>query len=120
MADRIANIIILAEDQEHQNLARRYLLRVNPKNSRRLRLVPLPGSRQGGSQYVREQIPKQVKVCRDTLGRRASCMLIVLTDADNLTTKGREETLHTAVLGDGQSGVKQAEPIILLIPKWQV
>ncbi len=119
MADRVANIIVLAEDQEHQNLIRRYLLRTG-QNQRTFRLVPLPGKRKCGSQYVREQFPKQVAECRATLGRRASCLLIVITDADNLTTNERERTLHAALKADHQRAIEQTEPVIILIPKWQV
>jgi len=113
MAERIANIIILAEDQEHQSLVYRYLLRAG-HNDRGFRKIPLPGNRQCGSQYVREKFPEQVRECRGTLGRRTSCLLVVITDADNLTPAQREETLL------GQCRVVATEPIVILIPKWQV
>ncbi len=119
MSERIANIIVLSEDAEHQNLVRRYLQRVR-HNDRCFRLAPLPGSRQCGSQYVRERFPEQVKECRGSLGRSASCLLIVITDADNLTVARREQTLHQKLEETGQVAIAPAEPIVLLIPKWQV
>ena len=115
MPKRVANIMILCEDLEHRNLVYRYLLKAG-QNERSVRLVPLPGNRQAGSQYVREQFPKQVRECRGVLGRRASCILIVVTDADNLTPVQRENTL----LGELGDPIEPNEPIILLIPKWNV
>jgi hypothetical protein len=56
--DRIANLIILAEDKEHQNLVRRYLERCG-HDTRTMRLVPLPTRASGGSgeKYVRDPRP---------------------------------------------------------------
>ena len=119
MADRIANVIILAEDKEHENLVKRYLQRAG-HNDRGIRTVALPGNRQSGSQYVREQFPRQVKECRGTLGRRASCLLIVITDADNLTLVDRERTLHDELKQTTHEPIGPSEPIVVLIPKWQV
>jgi hypothetical protein len=119
VADRVANIIILSEDQEHQNLVKRYLQRAG-HNDRSVRPVALPGNRGCGSQYVREKFPEQVKECRGTLGRRASCLLIVVTDADNLTQTQREQTLHAELQGLGHLPLGHGEPIVILIPKWQV
>jgi hypothetical protein len=119
VTERVANIIILAEDQEHEILVKRYLQR-SGHNERSVRPVALPGSRQSGSQHVREQFPKQVKECRGTLGRRASCLLIVITDADNLSTMQREQTLHAELERMGVAHLSHTEPIVILIPKWQV
>lgn len=119
MPDRIAKIIVLAEDQEHQNLVRRYLHRCGHEY-RSFDFIALPGNRGSGSQYVREHFPEQVAKCRETLGRRASCLLIVVTDADNLTTNAREQTLHQEVIQAGHGAIATAEPIVILIPKWQV
>lgn len=119
MPDRIANIIILGEDQEHINLVCRYLLRAG-QNDRAFRRVALPGNRGCGSQHVREQFPKQVKECRGTLGRRTACLLIVITDADDLTTAERERTLHAELTRENEAVLENDEPVVILIPKWQV
>lgn len=119
MPDRIARIIVLAEDQEHQNLVRRYLLRCGHEY-RSFDFIALPGNRGCGSQYVREHFPTQVAKCRETLGRRASCLLVVVTDADNLMTVEREQSLHEELAQTGHSQIQLGEPIVILIPKWQV
>lgn len=119
VSDRIANVIVLAEDQEHQNLVRRYLLCANLSYGN-LRQLSSPAGRGSGSQYVREQFPNQVKECRGVLGRKTTCLLIVITDADNLTTAGREQTLQHSLTQVGLAAIIQNEPIVVLIPKWQV
>jgi hypothetical protein len=117
--DRLANVIILGEDQEHQSLVRRYLLRAGRRYAN-LRSISSPAGRGSGSQYVREQFPLQVAECRATLGHRSSCVLIVITDADEMTTMQREQTLNAQMAHGGGLPITQAEPIIILIPKWQV
>ena len=83
----------------------------------RVRKIPLPASRGGGSQYVREQFPKQVAACR---GRHAKNLLIVITDADNLSATAREKTLHRELIQKHRDVIGAEEPVIILIPKWQV
>jgi hypothetical protein len=47
-------------------------------------------------------------------------LLIVITDADNLTALEREQALLAELDGTDHSAVAQTEPIVILIPKWQV
>lgn len=118
MANLFSQVVVLAEDQEHQLLVRRYLQRVDRHyKPPRVRLLPLTSK--CGSQYVREQFPIQVKECRRLLAK-ASCLLVVITDADNLTTRRREQTLHEELKTSGQATVASNEPIAVFIPKWQV
>lgn len=117
MSDAITNIVVVCEDQEHQNLVRRYLIRVGHES----RSVRFDLTQQGsGSQYVRQQIPRQVAACRNTLGRKTRCLLIVMTDADDLTATAREASLHAELAKSGMKAVSTDEPIVILIPKWQV
>ncbi len=119
MPDHPSTVVILAEDQEHQNLVWHYLKNCTPykKKMGRVRKVALPGSRRCGSQYVREQFPVQVAACR---GQQANNLLIVITDADNLSTSERERTLSNELTQKNCDAVTVEEPIIILIPKWQV
>jgi hypothetical protein len=119
MPNLSSNVVILAEDQEHQNLVWHYLKKcpLYKKAMRKVRKVALPGNRMSGSQYVREQFPIQVAACR---GRHAKTLLIVITDADNLSVAEREQTLHRELSQHNFDAVGTDEPIILFVPKWQV
>lgn len=96
---------------------RRYLIRVGHA-SRNVRFhLPQQGS---GKQYVRQQFPREVAACRNTLGRKTRCLLIVITDADDLAVTAHEATLHAELSKSGAAAVSNDEPIVILIPKWQV
>ena len=122
MPDRIANLIILAEDAEQQNLVRRYLERCGHNIGRNCRLVPLPAKSTGGSgeKYIRDHFPQEVKACRSTLGRRASALLVVMIDADMQTTQQRRSQLSDALKAAGMEERGEDEPIVVLIPKRHV
>jgi hypothetical protein len=119
LSDRIANIFVLAEDQEQQSLIRKYLVRAG-HGTRDIRDLPLPGNRGCGSQYVREQFLIQVAECRGRIGRKTKSMLVVMTDADSLNVTDREKSLAETLKTGHQAPVSADEPIIILIPKWQV
>jgi hypothetical protein len=120
MVDRWSNIVILAEDQEHQNLVWHYLKRCPANRAvllHRTRKVQLPAGRGSGSQFVRERFSLEVAACR---GRHASVVLIVITAADNLSIGAREQTLHDELAKNSQAAIGPAEPVAILVPKWQV
>lgn len=119
MPDHPSTVVILAEGQEDQNLVWHYLKNCTPykKKMGRVTKVALPANRGCGSQYVRERFPKEVAACR---GRHAQSLLIVITDADNKSAIERERTLHNELTQNHHDAIKAEEPIIILIPKWQV
>ncbi len=119
MPEHPSAIVILAEDQEHQNLVWHYLKNCPQYKikMRDVRKVDLPGGRGCGSQFVREQFPKQVAACRE---RYLKPLLIVITDADNLSAVEREQTLHKELAVNNHNAVNAGEPIVILVPKWQV
>jgi len=112
-------MIILAEDQEQQNLVRHYLKRCGHRN---FRVVPPAAKGPGGSgeKYVRDQYAIQVRACRSSLGKRASAMLIVIVDADMQTTQARYRQLEKAIQAAGGRPRQADEPIVVLIPKRHV
>jgi hypothetical protein len=69
---------------------------------------------------VRENFPQQVAICRATIGRRTKCLLVVITDADRETFHEREQTLHRRLDADRQNPLTDDEPVIILVPKWQI
>ena len=119
MPDHPSTVVILAEDQGHQNLVWHYLRNCasHRRMMGRVRKVALPGSRGCGSQYVREQFPVQVAACH---AQQANNLLIVITDADNLSAVERERTLHSELAKNTHSAITATEPVVILIPKWQV
>jgi hypothetical protein len=121
VSERIANIVVLAEDQEQQNLIRRYLERCG-HNVRAVRFVSLPAKTSGGSgeKYVRDNYPNEVRACRSTLGRRASALLVVMIDADSGTTGHRAAQLASALAAAHMDARDLNEPIVVLIPKRHV
>ena len=77
---RIANIIILCEDRQHEAFARRFLRRRDLTN-RNIRVKMAPRGRGSAEQFVREQYPEEVQFYRSRQ-YRVSQALIVLIDAD--------------------------------------
>jgi len=119
MSNHPSAVLILAEDQEQQNLVWHYLKNCSQyrKIMGRVRKLPLPASRGCGSQYVREQFPLQVAACREQQARN---LLIVITDADNLTPLDREKTLHDELDRASYVAITAQDPIVVFVPKWQV
>lgn len=77
---RIANIIILCEDRQHEAFARRFLQRSGQSN-RSIRVKMAPPGRGSAEQFVREHYPEEVQFYRSRQ-HRVSQALIVLIDAD--------------------------------------
>ncbi len=120
--ERVARTIVLVEDKPQQNLVRRYLQRCrgNAYSDRQIDWRPLPAGRGSGEQYVRLEYPKQTRSCRSSLGKRASCLLIVMTDADTRETRKRGEQLSQELMAAEMEPRETAEPIVVLIPKRHV
>jgi thiamine pyrophosphate-dependent acetolactate synthase large subunit-like protein len=54
------------------------------------------------------------------LGRKTGCLLIVMVDADKETVVQREKELCESLDKAGEKAIKPGEPVVILIPKWQV
>ena len=132
MPERIANIVILAEDTAQQNLVFRYLERCNPRVSYRDCRFETAATRSGGSgeQFVRTRYPAEVKEHRLMVGKGASALLTVVIDADKEETRHREKQLRDA-LEAARGGcppkdrhhydpLAAKEPIVVLIPRRHV
>ena len=82
-----AEVVLLCEDRQTDAFVRRFL--AHRFKSRQIQTLPLPAGRQSGEQWVRSQFPKQLKAIR----QRERTFLIVVVDADNLTTTERRQQL---------------------------
>jgi hypothetical protein len=114
VAERIAEIIVLAEDLRQFNLARRYLERNH--NPGKIRAVLAPRGRGAGEQYVRDKYLAEVKEYRNR-ARRRKAALVVVTDADTDTVVERLNKLATMLQLAGERNRQPQEAIALLIPK---
>ena len=132
MPERIANIVVLVEDMEQQNLVFRYLERCSPRIAYRDCRFECAATKSGGSgeQFVRNRYPAEVKEHRRRLGKGASALLAIMLDADMETTQRRAKQLADALEAARKAcppkeqhhyrppGVK--DPIAVLIPKRHV
>jgi hypothetical protein len=118
MAGRIANIVLLIEDINQENLLRRYLQRLGHHN-RSMRPVRLLSGRGSGEQFVRESYASEVRAIRGQLTRTKAC-LIVMIDADKGSIEDRRQQLDPALRDADEPPRNQAEPILNLIPKRNV
>ena len=121
MSDRIANVTVLVEDRIQQNLVRRYLQRLwgDHYDERRMDYRPLAAGRGSGEQFVRRDYARLVGVCRWRRSK-ASCLLIVMIDADNRSTVDRQRQLSDELSIKHMPQRGDDEPIVVLIPKRHV
>jgi hypothetical protein len=113
---RIANVLVLAEDDEQVNLVRRYFGRLGKQNPRVF--APADGGRSGsGEAFVRANFAARVRDIQASLGRKTGAYLIVVVDADTETTKHRRDQLFDALESANVAPIMSDEPIALMIPK---
>ena len=132
MPDRVANIVILVEDIEQQNLVFRFLERCDRRITYRDCRFERAAKRSGGSgeQFVRNQYPVEVKEHRLRVGKGASALLVVMVDADKETVQGRASQLSVALKSAGEGCLPKErlyyrrlegkELIVVLIPRRHV
>ena len=112
---RTAEIVILCEDRQHLNFARRYLQRVG-FDIGRISPHPLPDGRRSGEQHVREAYAEEVRVYRRGAARRKGVLLVVL-DADARTVAERVRQLEEGLRSAGEVARMDTESIVHFIPK---
>ena len=111
-----SQVIVLGEDNRHQQFIVRYLRRCGLE-PHAMRIVPLPAGAGSGEQWVRERFAVEVKACRRR-GASAGTALIVLIDADELSVQERLAQLDRK-LDEAQADPVRpdAEQIARLVPK---
>lgn len=118
MAERIANIILLVEDINQENLLRRYLQQLGHGN-RNMRPQRLPKGQGSGEQFVRERYASEVRAIRSQLTRTKAC-LIAMIDADAGSVDDRRQQLGRALQDAEEASRSASEPILNLVPKRNV
>lgn len=121
MPERIANIVIVVEDQEQQNLVYRYLEQCHPGLSfRECRFERSARGSGSGEQFVRNRYSAEVKEHRRRVGKGASALLVVMVDADVGTTQHRASQLSDALQAAGMENRGDDELIFVFIPRRHV
>ena len=85
MSGRLAKILILCEDSQHEAFIRRFLAGMGWER-RNLRVEKSPSARGSANRWVIKQFPKELAGLRKT---HAAAALIVMIDADSKTVQER-------------------------------
>ncbi|MBI3682489.1 MAG: hypothetical protein HY235_19080 [Acidobacteria bacterium] len=118
MAERVAEVVILAEDHCQESLVRRYLKRLGYEN-RRMRPFLSPRGRGSGEQFVREHFASEVQRYRNARTRRNAALFVII-DADAKTVLDRIRELDEALTSCDEKEVSPEEVIVRLIPRRNV
>ena len=110
-----AQVVVLAEDQQHQTFIYRWLRR-RGFGPRQIRLLPVVAGRGAGEQDVRKRYPDEVSTHRQR-AHRMRCWLVVLIDADVRSLRQRNEQLDEALISTGLTPRTPDESICVLLPK---
>jgi hypothetical protein len=113
--DRASQVIVLAEDERHQQFARRYLEQLG-YSRREVRFEDLPAGRGCGEQWVRDRYAKAVLAYR-WRSTRAQTALIVAIDSDRGDLNRRFRQLREALVSAAQEPRAERERIAHFIPK---
>jgi hypothetical protein len=111
---RPSQVIVLAEDKRQEQLISRYLRRIGLDNHD-MRFPPRSAG--SGEQWVREQLPKELRAYRRR-SARAETKLIAVVDADKSTVQKRLAQLDRRIREDGVELIRtEAEQVACLVPK---
>ena len=114
MSDRIALIVVLAEDKRQFTMIRRYLQRDHDPRQIRPNTAPAGGG--SAEQYVRREYAREVREFRNRAGRSHQA-LVVAIDADTRTVDQRRLELAQALTDSGENARGDDEAIALMIPR---
>jgi hypothetical protein len=116
MGSRRVQIVILAEDRQHDVFLRRFLKAIGKADERQIRTVPFPAGRGSGEQFVREKYPVELRAHRSKANHLA-VQLFVVTDADVLLVEQRRQQLSAPLVDAGISLPTHGEAVAILIPR---
>lgn len=110
------HVTILCEDIRTGHFARAYL-DLRGFNPRKIRFKFSPKGKGAGEQFVREQLPNQLKAQRSN---GYESRLLVITDADNKTVRERCNQLDGEIQTQGVSPIRSDESVAVFVPKWSI
>jgi len=110
-------VVVIAEDEHHEMLARRYLKR-HGLEKHEIRIERSPSGQGSAEHWVRKRFVIEVSVFRS---RHAQTKLIVIIDADAHTVQSRVRQLDQALTDSHKAAVDtNSEQIARLVPKRNV
>ena len=114
---RTARYIVRAEDLAGRRFLESYLRSVGV-DLREVRSESAPPGRGSGKQWVDAQYPIEVRALRTK--RPGQKVLLVTTDADELTVAERKRRLADALANAALTPRTDAESIAVVIPRWEI
>jgi hypothetical protein len=110
-------VVILAEDVQHDVFLRRFLKAIGKADHRQIRTPPFPAGRGCGEQFVRRNYPIELREYRKRASRVALWFFLV-TDADDHSVDQRRQKLSKSLVDAGINQLPtDREAIAILIPK---
>ena len=106
------SVVLLCEDRQTDSFVRRFLKRRNFRH-RDIRTLPFPHGHGAGEQSVRDQYPGQLQAIRG----RQGAFLIVVADADGLSTADRRARLDAECNQKNVQVRTAADPVIMAVPR---
>lgn len=116
--DNPSLVIVLAEDQHHEMLIRRYLRQCGV-NKHEIRINRSPSGQGNAEGWVRREFVKEIRAYR-VRQARARTSLIVIIDADVHTVEDRLVQLNRALTDLGEEAVRDQDRVARLVPKRNV
>jgi hypothetical protein len=121
VSNRVSQIVLLCEDDEHRRLAVTYMNRCGINTSRVVVERVASRLQQGGNVgWVLDEFPRQMHACRQRHKAKANTLLIVMVDADMLEVAARRHQLNERLALAGYDGLSVNDPVALLIPRRHV
>ncbi|MCY4460660.1 MAG: hypothetical protein OXC26_09755 [Albidovulum sp.] len=104
-------IVLLCEDKQTNSFLRKFL-KLRKFGSRSIHTIFNP-SNGSGEQYVRKNFPNQLKAIRQS----QNALLIVVTDADNLSVEERRSTLQDECENQNIPPVNDSDRVVQFFPR---
>lgn len=111
-------VILLCEDQRHEQFCRRFLLE-RGVSARRIRACVAPAGQGDAKQWVIDRYPQELRAYRSK-ANRINNALIVMTDLDQQTMQQRRQKLRLSCQAVDVDDAMPGERILIALPKWAI
>lgn len=115
MSAEPVHTIVLCEDLQHAAFVGRFL-KLRGWHNRQIRTRPCPAGKGSGEQWVRRELPAELRAYRSRSSRAKSCLVVVL-DADQGTVDQHLRELDQACRDAGETPRAGDERVLFVIPR---